>query len=331
MRTSNQAGELSTDDAMIEYLSKKTIFDNTEKLALARIGSKMGLSSEQVETSINRLSAKNFIRKIYLQGKVGFELTPKGKSAIEELAKAETARITRQLQEAIHDERKAKLRFGIVKKMKSIENKWQSYRMPDSKLMAEIEVEALKLLAATKEAQEKKPLCHLNPQNYDQLFSQYKQIIESLAEQNRRLIKAVNNYAKIRSTQSLISADIENIKKTIGKYEPVAEAAAQLNQLKTSVDTLRSIQSQLETFNLDDLRKFEEFETQLGDNFRLLEILKRSTHEFKPVKRELEEQKSLYPDPEGPIKFSRKTSGHPLEEKCVKCGVKRVLTIVDIG
>lgn len=331
MQTGNEAGKSSTDDAIIEYLSKKIVVDNSEKLALARISSKMGLSSEQVETSINRLSAKNFIRKIYLQGKVGFELTPKGKSAIEELAKAETARITRQLQEAIHEERKAKLRFGAVNKAKSIEDKWRSYRVPDEKLMADLEVEAQKLLAATKEIQEKKPLCHLDPQNYDQLFSQYKPMIESLAEQNRRLIKAVNNYAKISGNLQLISEDVENIGKTISKYEPIAEAASQVNQLKASLSTLKSIQAQLESFEKGKLGRFEEFETQLGDNFRLLEILKRTTHEFKPVKRELEEQTSLYPDPEGPIKYSRKASGHPLEEKCIKCGAKRRLTIVDMG
>ena len=77
-------------------------------MAVARISSKTGISIEQVEMSINRLSAKNLIRKVYLQSNIGFELTPRGKAAIEGLAKAETDRITRQLQEAIHQERKAK-------------------------------------------------------------------------------------------------------------------------------------------------------------------------------------------------------------------------------
>jgi hypothetical protein len=43
----------------MDYLSKKGITDQTEKLALARISSKMEISREQVEMSINRLSAKN--------------------------------------------------------------------------------------------------------------------------------------------------------------------------------------------------------------------------------------------------------------------------------
>ena len=320
------------DDAIIDYLSKKGITDQTEKLAFAQISSKMEISSEQVEMSINRLSAKNLIRKVYLQGKVGFELTPRGKSAIEVLAKAETARITRQLQEAIHQERKAKLRSGTVNKMKSIEDEWQNYQMPDRKLIDEIEQEATKFLAATKEIEARQPLCHVDPQNYDQEFSQYKPQIENLTEQNNHLTKAVNNYAKTKNYLTSISADIESINKTINKYEPIAEATAQVSQLKTSLCRLKSIQSQLENFDKAQLSRFEELKTQLGDNSRLLEILKKPTHEFTPIKREsLAEKAPWYPDPECPIKYGRKTSGYPVVEKCSKCGTKRRPTPFDIG
>ncbi|MGA3290639.1 MAG: hypothetical protein ABSD42_10420 [Candidatus Bathyarchaeia archaeon] len=331
--TSNDdTGKLLIDDAIMDYLSKKGVTDQTEKLALARISNKMEISNEQVEMSINRLSAKNLIRKVYLQGRVGFELTPRGKSAIEVLAKAETARITRQLQEAIHQERKAKLRSATVNKMKSIEDKWQNYQMPDRKLIDKIEQEATKFLAATKEIEDKQPLCYIDPQNYDQKFSQYKPQIENLAEQNNNLTKAVNNYAKIKNYLLSMSADIENINKTINKYEPIAEATAQVNQLKTSVDRLKSIQSQLENFDRTQLAQFEELKTQLEENSRLLEILKRPTHEFTPIKREsLAEKTTLYPDPEGPSKYRRQTSGYPLEEKCCKCGTKRKLIPVDLG
>jgi predicted transcriptional regulator len=331
--TSNgDTGKLSIDDAIIDYLSKKGIADTTEKLALARISSKMGISSEQAEMSINRLSTKNLIRKVYMQGKVGFELTPKGKSAIEVLAKAETARITRQLQEAIHQERKAKLRSGAVNKILKTEEKWQNYQIPDRKLITDIEQEPTKLLAATKEIQAKQPLCHINPKNYDEEFSQYKLQIENLAEQNNSLTKAVNNYAQIKNYLLLISADIESINKTINRYEPITEAAAQVSQLKTSICVLKSIQSQLENFDKAQLSRFEELKTQLGDKSRLLETLKKPTHEFTPIKREsLAEKATRYPDPEGPIKYDRKTSGSPLEEKCSKCGIKRRSTSVDIG
>ena len=331
--TSNgDTGKLPIDDAIIDYLSKKGITDQTEKLALARISSKMEISSEQVAISINRLSAKNLIRKVYLQGRVGFELTPRGKSAIEVLAKAETARITRQLQEAIHQERKAKLRSGTVNKMKSIEDEWQNYQMPDRKLIDEIEQEAARFLLATKEIEDKQPLCYIDPQNYDHEFSQYKPQIETLTEQNNNLIKAVNNYAKIKNYLLSISADTESINKTINKYEPIAEATAHVSQLKTSLCRLKSIQSQLENFDKDQLSQFEELKTQLGDNSRLLEILKKPTHEFTPIKREsLAEKTTRYPDPECPIKSDRKTSRYPLVEKCSKCGTKQRATPVDIG
>jgi DNA-binding MarR family transcriptional regulator len=330
--SNNDTGKLSIDDAIMDYFSKKGITDQTEKLALARISSKMEISTEQVQMSINRLSAKNLIRKVYLQGRVGFELTPKGKMAVEVLAKAETARITRQLQEAIHHGRKAKLRSGNVNKMKSIEDEWQNYQMPDIKLIGEIEQEATKFLAATKEIQDKQPLCHLDPQNYDQEFSQYKPQIENLTEQNNNLTQAVTNYAKIKNYLLSISADIENINKTINKYEPIAEATAQVSQLKTSLCRLKSIQSQLENFDKAQLSQFEELRTQLADNSRLLEILKKPTHEFTPIKREtLAEKTTRYPDPECPINSDRKTSGSPLVEKCNKCGIKRRSTPVDIG
>ena len=137
---------------------------------------------------------------------------------------------------------------------------------------------------------------------------------------------------KSKITLLSISADIESINKTINKYEPIAEATAQVSQLKASLGRLKSIQSQLENFDKDQLAQFEELKTQLEDNFRLLEILKRPTHEFTPIKREnLAEKTTLYPDPEGPIKYSRKTTGYPSVEKCSKCGTKRRLTPVDIG
>jgi len=331
--SNSDTGKLSLDDAIIDYLSKKAVADQTEKLALARISSKMEISIEQVDLSIKRLSTKNLVRKVYVQGKVGFELTPKGKLAIEVLAKTETARITRQLQEAIQQERKAKLRSGTVNKMKSIEEEWQRYQMPDGKMIDKITQDATNFLAATKEIEDKQPFCHIDPQNYDQKFSQYKLQIENLAEQNSNLTKAVNNYAKIKNSLVSISADIESINKTINKYEPIAEATAQVIQLKTSIDRLKSIQSQLANFDMDQLAQFEELKTKLEVNSRLLETLKRPTHEFTPIKMENSAEKTnLYPDPEGPIKFGpKKTSRYPLEEKCSKCGTKRRLTTVDIG
>ncbi len=291
----------------------------------------MGISNEQVGLGINRLSAKNLIRKVYLQGKVGFELTPRGRSAIEVLAKAETARITRQLQEAIDQERKTKLRSNTVNKMKSIEYEWQKYQLPDRKLIDTIEHEAKKSLAATKEIKEKQPFCNVDPENYDQKFSEYKLQIENLTEQSNNLIRAVNNYAKIKDCLLSISADIESINKTINRFDPIAEAAAQVNQLKNSLLKLKSIQSQLQDFDKDQLAQFEELKTLLADNFRLLAILKRPAHEFTPIKREALEKIPLYPDPEGPIKYGSKTSRYPLVEKCSKCGKERSATPVDIG
>jgi DNA-binding MarR family transcriptional regulator len=331
--TSNSdAGKLSTDDAIIDYLSKKEIIDKTERLVLARISAKLEISSDQVEMSINRLSAKNLIRKIYLQGKVGFELTPKGKSTLEIMAKAETERITRQLQEAIHQERKAKLRLSAVNKMKAVEEKWKNYQIPDKKLAYEIQGDAAKLLAATQETAQKQPLCHVNPQNYEQEFSQYRPQIENLIAQNNRTTKIVNNYAQIKDYQSLISADIETISKTITKYDSIAEAATQVSQLRISLGKLNSIQFQLEYFDEKQLSQFEMLKIQLGENSRLLEFLKKQTHQFAPIKREsLAETPTRYPDPEGPIKNERKTRRYPMEEKCIKCGMTRKSEPVDIG
>jgi predicted transcriptional regulator len=331
--TSNSdTSNTSIDDDILDYLFKKGIVDQTEKLALARISSKMEISAEQVTTSINRLCAKNLIRKIYFPGRVGFEITPRGKSAIEVFAKAETARVTRQLQDAIQQERKAKLRSSAVSKMKSIEEEWQNYQMPDRKLVDEIEQETTKILATTIEIRDHQPLCQAHPQNYDQEFSQYKPRIEKLIEQNNKLSKEVNNYAKIKNCALSISTDIESMNKTINRYEPIAEAANQVNQLKTSLDNLRSIQSQLESFDKNQLSRFEDLKSQLGDNSKLLENLKKPTHEFVSIRRESTSEKtSLYPDPECPIKYDSKTSEYPLVEKCRKCGIKRKSTPVNIG
>ncbi|MGD0449514.1 MAG: hypothetical protein ABSA79_00480 [Candidatus Bathyarchaeia archaeon] len=329
----DEANKPSIDEAIMDFLSKKGgITDQTEKLALGRISSKIGISLQQLEISINRLSSKNLIRKIYVQGKVGFELTPKGKSALEALAKAETDRITKQLQEAIQQQQRAKQRLNAVKKIKSIEYEWQNYRMPDNKLMGNIEQEAAKFLSATKEIKEKQPVCELNPQNYDQEFLQYKTQIEKFIGQNNNLTQAVENYAKIRNDLHSISAEIENINRAINKYEPVPEATVQANQLKTSLDKFKLIQSQLESFDMEQLARFMELRTQLRDNSRILEILKKPTHEFKPIKIVASAEKTLqYFDTEGPINDGFQTSGYPLMEKCSKCGIKRKSARVDIG
>jgi DNA-binding MarR family transcriptional regulator len=325
-------GKQSTDDAIIKFLSKKGVVDQTEKLALARISGKLEITPEQVDMSINRLSAKNFIRKIYSQGKVGFELTPKGNATIEAIARAETARITQRLQDAIHEERKAKVRSGTVNRMKSVEEKWKDYQVPDKERMGEIQQEATMLLAAAKEMEHQKPLCHVDPQSYDQQFSQYKPQIEKLAEQNSKLSKATNNCAQIINHLQAISVDIESIKKTISKYEPIAEAKDQVNQLKTGLHKLVAVQAQLALFDKVQLLKFEELRSQLGENSRLLEKLKKPTHEFAPTKRENSAEKAvMYLSPEGPVKYTGKASGYPLAEKCSKCGVIRKSTSVDMG
>ncbi len=330
--STSETSKTSTDNAIIDYLSKKGIMDKTEKLAVIRISTKIGVSVEQVEVIINRLSSKNLIRKIYLQGNIGFELTPRGKQAIEDLAKAETERVTRQLQEAISRERKAKQRASAVSKMKSLEEEWQNYEMPDKKQIGGVEQEATKLLTATKEMADKQPSCTESPENYEQEFAQYKLQIEELAERNNKLTRQVSTYAKIRDHLSSISADSESINRALKKYGPIMEAAAQVNQLKAALCTLRSIQSQLENFDKAQLAKFEELKPQLADNAKLLETLNKPTHEFAPIKRESSAEKgTMYPDPECPIKYSNKASVYPLVEKCSKCGTKRKSTPVTIG
>ncbi len=322
----------SLDNAIIDYLSKKSITDQTEKLALARIASKTQTSIEQIQMSINRLSTRNIVRKIYFEGKVGFELTPKGKIAVDTIAKVQTDRITKQLQEAIQQERKTKLRTSALDKLISIEDKWQNYQVPDKNHAEEIEKEAAKLLAATKETQNKQPLCHLHPQNYERKFSEYKPQIENLTQQNNNLTKEVNNYGKIKNHFLLISADIEQIGKAIIKYESIAEATNQVNLLKTTLSKLKPIKSQLGEFDSEQLSRFEDLKTKLADNSRRLETLKKPTHEFAPIKRENSAEKTvLYPDPECPIKLEHKTSNYPTEEKCGKCGTKRKSTPVNIG
>jgi len=330
--SNDQANKPAIDDAIIDFLSKKSgVTDQTEKLALARITTKIGTSLQEVEISINRLSSKNLIRKIYVQGKVGFELTPKGKMALDALAKAETDRITKKLQDAIEQEQKAKQRLNAVKKTKSIENQLQKYKAPDNKLMDNIEQEAIKLLLTTKEIKEKQPICEINPQNYDQEFLQYKSQIEKLIGQNSNLTQTVDNYAKIKNDQASISADIQNIKRTINKYEPLAEATAQVNELKNSLGKIELIQSQLETFDNEKLTRFIALRMELRNNSRLLEMLKKPTHEFKPIKIATETEIAGYFDTEGPINDGHKTSGYPLMEKCGKCGIKRKSTRFDIG
>jgi DNA repair exonuclease SbcCD ATPase subunit len=216
--------------------------------------------------------------------------------------------------------------------MKSIEEKWQNYEMPDKKMIDEIEREATKFLATTKEVAGKQPFCNKDPQNYDQEFSKYKLEIDRLSEQNNSLNRAVNNYAKIKNCLQSISADVEKINKTISKYEPIAEATDQVTELKTSLFKLKLIQSQLEDFEKNQLSKFEELKNQLGESLRLLDTLKKPTHEFTPIKREsLAEKITQYPDPECPIKYGHKASKYPIVEKCNKCGARRKSTPVDIG
>ncbi len=329
----DEINKSSVDEAIIDFLSKKGgVIDQTEKLALVRIASKMGFGLQQVEISINSLSSKNLIRKIYVQGKVGFEMTPKGKIAHEALAKAETARITKQLQEAIQQEQKTKQRLNAVKKVESIEHQWQNYRIPDNNLMDNIEIEATRLLSEAKEIKEKQPTCESNPQNYDQEFSRYKPQIEKLIAQNSNMIQAADNYAKIKNDLLLIAMNIESITRAISKYELLTEAAAQVNQLKASLSELKLVQSQLESFDLEKLARFMELKFQLRDNSRLLEILKKPTHEFKPMKIAGPPEKIVqYFDTEGPINDGYETSGYALMEKCTKCGIKRKSARVDIG
>lgn len=328
----NAANKTSIDEAIIEFLSKKDgITDQTEKLALTRITSKTGFSLQEIETSINRLSTKNLIRKIYVQTKVGFELTPKGKSTLEAIAKAETERITKQLREAIEQEQKTKQRLNVVKKTKLIENEWQNYQVPDNRLIDNIEQEGLKILLTTKEIKEKQPICEKNPQNYDQEFIDYKVQIEKLISQNIKLIQTTDTYAKITNDQMSISTSIQNIRKTIAKFEQSPEATPQVNALKISLEKLKIIQSQLETFDKNKLTRFVALKTELRDNCRLLKTLKKPTHEFKPIRIAAATEIAGYFDTEGPINDGFKTAGYPLTEKCSKCGIKRKSTRVDIG
>ena len=330
--TSIDADKISTDEVIIDFISKKAIADQTEKLVLARISSKIEIDVVPLEKSINSLCERHLIRKVGWQGKISFELTPKGKTALEVLAKARADKLTKQLQEAIHQERKITLRSNIVKKMRSLAEKWEKYKIPDRTRMNEIELEANKLLLESKELQNIQPLCTKDPLNYDKEFLQYKPKIQNLIDKNNDINKSVNIYAKIKNYQELISVDIETISKTIKKYESLAEATNQISHLKTWLTQLKTIQAQLNSFGKDELSRFEELETKLVENVRRLEILKKPTHEFKPIKKgSVMEKSDQNIGPEGPINFEDKTDGYQLEEKCGVCGTKRKSTPVNIG
>ena len=316
----------------MDYLFKKSVIDQTEKLAVARISSKLEISTVQAEMSIKTLSEKSLIRKIFLQSRVGFELTPRGKAAIEGLAKAETARVTKQLQESIHQERIAKVRSVTVKKILLAVNDWQNIQIPDKNLMDETAQEVTKFLLATTEAEARRPFCHIVHESYDQEFSEYQSKINKIIEKSRDLARAVSDYAKIKNYLESISNDVESINRAIRKYEPIVEAAAQVNQLKTALTILKLTQSRLEAFDTETLTRLQDLKAQLSDCSRILEGLKKPTHEFIPIKKDsLAENTVLYPDPECPIKYSYDKSGQPSLEKCGKCGAKRKSTPVNIG
>lgn len=301
-------------------------------MALSRISSKVQTSPEQAQRSLERLCAKNWVRRYKLPGKVSYELTPKGETALEAYAKARRERITNQLQQAIQQQQKAKLRTNILNKMISIEDKWKNYKVPYKNQMDPLELDAAKILAETKETQDKQPMCQVNPQCYDQEFQRYKTQIENLTIQNNNIFKAINLYAQINPALLSISVDIEKTSKTIVKYEAEPEASFQINKLKTLLTQLEQIQSQLETFGNDQLSRIEELKTKLAENAKILEALKKPTHEFTIIKREVKTEKTTqYPDPELPIIHDRQTSRGPFEEKCIKCGTKRKSTPVNIG
>jgi predicted transcriptional regulator len=326
------ASKSSTDDTIMEYLSKKSVVDQTEKLVLARIGTKLGISSEQAETGVKSLSAKNLIRKTYFQGRVGYEITPKGKAAIEALAKAETARVTKQLQESIHQERIAKVRSSTIKKILSAVDDWKSIQLPDKNLIEETAQEATKFLLIATEAEAKRPFCHILHESYNQEFSGYKAKIEELIEQSRGMVRTVNNFAKIKDYLELVSKDVDSINRAIRKYEPIAEAEAQVNQLRIGLAILKSTQYQLQTFDTETLARFQDLKAQLADCSRILEGLKRPTHEFASIKKESSTENTvMYSDPECPIKYSYDKSGQPSLEKCSKCGIKRKSIPINIG
>ncbi len=175
--------------------------------------------------------------------------------------------------------------------------------------------------------------CQINPQNYDAEFLKFKSQIEDLTRKNNSLLKEVNNYAKIKGDQVSLLADVESIQKTIEKFQLMTEATLQVSQLKNSLCNLKLILSQLESYDKEQLTRVEHLKIQLSDNCTLLEVLKKSTHEFSPIKKEiLAEKTSEHSDAEGlTIKDVHKKIGSPLVEKCSKCGAKRKLTTVDFG
>jgi hypothetical protein len=282
-----------------------------------------------VHISINKLIEKHLIRKVSWQGKVVFELTPKGKSLINNLAKARTDQITQQLQAAIHLERRAKLRSSKINKVKLIADELKNFQVPDRILIDETKREATRLLAATKEIKGLQPLCTQDPQNYDQEFFKYRTQIEILSEQNQKIKRTLSNHAKIKNHQTSISAGIQKISETISKYDSIPEVSAQISRLKTALAELKLIQSQIENYHEDELSQLEELYIKLVDNSRTLDFLKKPTHEFMPVRKSLTETTSWYT--EGQIKYENKASGYLAEEKCSKCGTKRKPKPINIG
>jgi len=267
-----------------------------------------------------------------MPGKVVFDLAPKGKAALEAMAKARRERVTSQLQQAISQEQKAKQRTNILNRMESIHGNWKDYQVPDKNRIESIEQEAATLLETTKQTQAKQPKCQITLENYEQEFSAYKAQIENLTAQNSSLYKAANSYTQIKPAIVAISADAEKINRTIAKYEPEPEAAAQVNKLKTTLAQLKQIQMHLETFNNDQLSRLEDVKARLAENSKTLEALKKPTHEFTIIKHSSQTEKTLlYPDPELPTILDRQTTHAQLEEKCVKCGTKRKSTPVTIG
>jgi hypothetical protein len=334
LNATSDTNEVDTqiDESIIDYLSKKIVVDQTEQLALARISGKVQTSIEQAEKSLERLRAKDWIRKYKLPGKISFELTPMGKAALEANAKARKDRITRQLQQAISQQQKAKLRTNILNKMASLGDKWKGYPVPDKDKMASLELEAAKFLAETKDTQAKQPHCQLNPQGYDQEFSFYKTQIENFTNQNYNIYKALNNYTQIKPDLLAVSDDIEKICKTIAKNESEPEVYAQVDKLRTLLNILKPIQNQLGTFENDRLARMEELKVKLAENSKTLDALKKPTHEFALTKKLSTADKTLlYPDPELPMIHDRQTIRRPLEERCVKCGAIRKSAPFSIG
>jgi hypothetical protein len=206
----------------------------------------------------------------------------------------------------------------------AVEEKWANISVPDRQEVHSIKDYAIYLNAEIAQLIATQPKCWLLRESYDNEFLKYKEKVDYANRCNRRALRILEAFSKVKKKLKAIQNDIELLRELKTKNKKFINEWLE-NYILSVFGRLGMLKIGFEKLSNETLEGQEELRKEFEKNNSILDKLAQPTHKWKPLEKSTVIIRPEWIPPEGSSMEPRKAEvlEYVTHSKCEKCSQQR--------